>query len=136
MKSCDDGYPSCRMAEAMGQWCKGPCIAVHGAPAGVIDDEFAAECGYMLWKPYGDGCEGVGLLRMAGQNFRLQLFDRNAPFQNYCFHTIAAALCSFADWNPETMPDCPNGWVKHIETNRCRPGGDPEKESIGWPLPK
>lgn len=27
MKSCDDGYPSCRHAETAGKWCKGECKA-------------------------------------------------------------------------------------------------------------
>lgn len=100
-----------------------------------ITKEFATECGYLLWKPYGDGCEAVGLRRMYGTQYRLQLFDMNAPFQNYCFHSLSAAVMSFMLWQPETMGDCPAGWVKHIETNRCRPDGDPKKESIGWPLP-
>lgn len=25
--SCDDGYPSCRQAEATGEWCVGECVA-------------------------------------------------------------------------------------------------------------
>lgn len=29
-KSCDDGYPSCRNAEATGQWCGNDCLhSVH-----------------------------------------------------------------------------------------------------------
>lgn len=27
MRSCDDGYPSCRSAEANGEWCKDECMA-------------------------------------------------------------------------------------------------------------
>ena len=27
MRACDDGYPSCRAAEAGGKWCDGPCAA-------------------------------------------------------------------------------------------------------------
>ena len=27
MRSCDDGYPSCRHAEATREWCKGDCKA-------------------------------------------------------------------------------------------------------------
>ena len=27
MRECDDGYPTCRKAEAGGDWCKGNCAA-------------------------------------------------------------------------------------------------------------
>lgn len=27
MRSCDDGYPSCRRAEEKGEWCKNECLA-------------------------------------------------------------------------------------------------------------
>ena len=27
MKTCDDGYPGCRYAEASGKWCKSECEA-------------------------------------------------------------------------------------------------------------
>lgn len=29
MRSCPDGYPSCRKAEAEGEWCKGECEALR-----------------------------------------------------------------------------------------------------------
>ena len=29
MRACDDGYPSCRVAEAGGSWCTGPCAAAR-----------------------------------------------------------------------------------------------------------
>lgn len=28
MKTCTDGYPSCRVAEATGKWCAGQCEAM------------------------------------------------------------------------------------------------------------
>ncbi len=28
MKSCPDGYPGCRVAEATGKWCAGQCEAM------------------------------------------------------------------------------------------------------------
>jgi hypothetical protein len=31
MRSCDDGYPSCRAAEGGGEWCKSECLAPRGA---------------------------------------------------------------------------------------------------------
>lgn len=101
----------------------------------LTDDFVTRECGYLLWKPIGEGFDGVGLLRMYGANWRIQLFDRNGPQSNYCYHSKATAIEAFYAWNPEAEPD-PVGWVKHIESNRCRPGGDPAKESIGWPPPE
>lgn len=32
MRACDDGYPTCRAAEAGGDWCKGACAAVQQTP--------------------------------------------------------------------------------------------------------
>jgi len=32
VRSCDDGYPSCRQAEAGGEWCEGKCKAVRRDP--------------------------------------------------------------------------------------------------------
>ena len=32
MKNCDDGYPSCRQAEATGEECKGACKATQEGP--------------------------------------------------------------------------------------------------------
>lgn len=32
MKSCDDGYPTCRKAEATGEWCKAECESAAKRP--------------------------------------------------------------------------------------------------------
>ena len=102
-----------------------------------LTEALLKDCGFIHWRPIGEGFEGIGLLRMYGANHRIQLFDINGPFSNYCYHSKAAALEAFATWNPlDPLNRDPTGWVKHIESNRCRPGGDPSKESIGWPLPE
>lgn len=98
-----------------------------------LSKENCADFGYLLWRPVGDGYEGVGLLKMLGRNYRLQRFNIYQPLENYCFHSLAKALHCYEDWNPEIDKECPAGWVKHIETNRCRVDGDPARESIGWP---
>jgi hypothetical protein len=56
------------------------------------------------------------------------------PGQAYCYHGKAAAIEALETFDPATMKE-PSGWVKHVQTNRCRPGGDPSKETIGWPVP-
>jgi len=103
----------------------------------ILTDKIVAGCGYYKWRPIRDAEEGIGLIKMYGANWRIQLFDYNGPQSNYCYHSQAAALEAFATWNPDDPehPD-PTGWVKHIETDRCRPGGDPARESIGWPMPE
>ena len=102
----------------------------------ILTDDMIRREGFELFRRINDQGDYVGMLRM-GFNTRLQLFDINGPYSNYCYHSRAAAIEAFARWNPDDPehPD-PTGWVKHIETNRCRPGGDPAKESIGWPLPE
>lgn len=32
VKSCPDGYPSCRQAETTGKWCAGECAAFSATP--------------------------------------------------------------------------------------------------------
>jgi hypothetical protein len=101
----------------------------------ILTDDIVKDCGYILWRPINNGLDGIGILKMYGANYRLQLFDYNGPQSNYCYHSKATAIEAFLAWRPELEAD-PIGWVKHIESDRCRPGGDPSKESIGWPLPE
>lgn len=49
----------------------------------------------------------------------------------WCFDDPDLARRCFADWDGQGDP--PDGWIKHFNTNRCRPDGDPARESIGWP---
>ena len=36
MRACDDGYPTCRKAEAGGEWCKNECL-VRDAVCGNVN---------------------------------------------------------------------------------------------------
>lgn len=47
--------------------------------------------------------------------------------QFYCFHSSIAAFQAIAEWNGEGDPE---GWVRHVPSNRRRPDGDPEDEYI------
>lgn len=45
----------------------------------------------------------------------------------YCFHDFSAASKAMEEWDGKGDPD---GWVRHVPTNRRRPDGDPRDEYI------
>lgn len=49
----------------------------------------------------------------------------------WCYDDPEIAIRCFEAWDGQGDP--PDGWIKHVNTNRCRPDGDPNKETIGWP---
>jgi len=51
----------------------------------------------------------------------------------WCFDDPELARRCLAAWDGRGDP--PDGWIKHVNTNRCRLNGDPTKETIGWPEP-
>lgn len=103
---------------------KGPRLAEH-----------LISWGYERVRFLGDGFP-MGVVRMAGRNWRLHFgFDYSGPWENYCYHSREAAMRALEEFDPDVDQE-PTGWVKHIETNRCRVDGDPHQESIGWPVPQ
>lgn len=50
----------------------------------------------------------------------------------WCFDDAETAKRCFSAWDGQGDP--PDGWIKHWETNRCRPDGDPARETIGWEI--
>jgi hypothetical protein len=50
MRSCDDGYPGCRQAEATGKWCTGKCKAT----ADTLDTETRTRLALIL-RQYAQG---------------------------------------------------------------------------------
>jgi len=42
---------------------------------------------------------------------------------------MPAAVAAFHAWNPETQEE-PEGWIRHVQTGRRRPGGDASKEYV------
>ncbi len=58
------------------------------------------------------------------------IFPDGAPGSlddGWCYETLGAALLALAKWNPLTQPE-PEGWIKHINTERRRIDGDPRFE--------
>lgn len=67
---------------------------------------------------------------MLGRKGQLNLCSNlYGPDESYCYQRLADALAEMARWNPNTEPE-PRGWIRHIQSGRCRPDGDPAKEYI------
>jgi hypothetical protein len=74
-------------------------------------------------------------------NHRVVETDLRCPLsynRGWCYSgqgaRMLAILAALAwDGSPDTEP---TGWIKEITSGRCRPDGDPERETIGWPLPE
>lgn len=50
--------------------------------------------------------------------------------QEWTYHNAAFAIAAMEKWNPESEPDPPIGWFRHIPSHRRRPDGDPNREYI------
>lgn len=50
-------------------------------------------------------------------------------YDSWQFPTHEAALHAFRTWNPEESPE-PEGWDRHVNSGRRRPGGDKSKEYV------
>ena len=69
-----------------------------------------------------------------GFNWRLvtgRLLGRDTILDGWCYPTLDRAKIALEAWDGTGEP---GGWLKHPPTNRCRPGCDPARESIGWPI--
>lgn len=78
----------------------------------------------------------IGVMHMHTTNWRLHFgMDHFGPWANYCYNGREAAYAGLEGFDQASMQE-PEGWFKHIETNRCRVDADPNQESIGWPIPQ
>jgi hypothetical protein len=87
----------------------------------------------MLWPKVIPGGRYVAVYR-AGFNWRIvigTLFDTWELRDAWCYPGMGRAKAALDAWDGNGEP---TGWFKHPGTNRCRPGCDPAKESIGWPI--
>lgn len=88
---------------------------------------------YQFVRRCGDG-SWIGMHRM-GYNWRLSIdLTYSGIGDNYCYDHMDVCYNAFLSFEPGRDKD-PEGWKKQVETNRCRPNGDPDRESIGWPRP-
>ena len=87
MKSCDDGYPTCRKAEATGKWCKAECESAAKRPlaAAACSASFlpSSEGFYYANNPEGS----VHIVEVAPINGRLHLLragrSASLPIEEY-----------------------------------------------------
>jgi hypothetical protein len=57
--------------------------------------------------------------------------DNGGTFDtHWCYESEAQALAALEKWNPFEQEE-PEGWFRHVDTGRRRPGGDPAKQYIG-----
>lgn len=49
----------------------------------------------------------------------------------YCYTSVPEAIAAMLDFDPERDEE-PQGWFKDPNTQRFRPGGDKNKEHIGY----
>lgn len=61
--------------------------------------------------------------------------DRAGYIDRYCFADRPRAEAAVEEWRSRGFTGEPVGWRKHPSTDRCRnDDGDPESETIGWPM--
>lgn len=85
---------------------------------------------YLHVRPLGDG-RAVFLLPMTFGNTRIAIGDVDADYfdDGWCYQHSENDLAWRAalGWDGEGEPD---GWYRHPDTGRRRPGGDPAKEYV------
>ncbi len=60
-------------------------------------------------------------------DYRIIKTDGFIVTDNWCYDSEEAAVAALADKEEGKEPE---GWFRHVETGRRRPGGDPSKEYI------
>lgn len=87
---------------------------------------------YLWTRLLGDG-RAVLLLPMLHGNLRLGIGELGSPEMDdvWCYQAPEADLAWQAalGWDGEGEPD---GWYRHPQTGRRRPGGDPAQEHVDW----
>lgn len=83
---------------------------------------------YLSERALGDG-RAIWLMAMFGGNLRIGVGTLGScSFDNeWCFHDHDAAWRAAFGWNGHGDPE---GWYRHPQSGRRRPGGDPEKEFV------
>lgn len=59
-------------------------------------------------------------------NTRVCYGDRIGIENSFCYPTRASALAAASIWDGQG--DAPDGWIKHVNSYRYRPDGDPKHE--------
>lgn len=99
-------------------------VAAHPELAGMWDEDDH------LWEvgtaPDGRRIAIIPLMYTAavviGRPHQLTWYD-----DRWCYHTVTDALTAARAWDGTGEPD---GWHRHPDTGRRRPGGDPAREEI------
>jgi len=85
---------------------------------------------YLSYRLLDDG-RGVWLLPMFAGNLRLAIGDPGSLWYDdgWCYQAdrTDAAWTAALGWDGEGEPE---GWYRHPDTGRRRPGGDPAKEHV------
>ncbi len=105
------------------------------AALGILDRAVASDAGdelehFWLHRRVLDDGRVLYLWPMLGNNLRISLsrdLDDKGFHSNYCYHDTREAWRNAIGWDGEGDPE---GWVRHIETARRRPDGDPEREYV------
>ena len=58
---------------------------------------------------------------------RLTVGDGYFVDNSWCYEDYARGLIEYANWDGEGEPE---GWTRHVQSGRRRPGGDKTKEYI------
>jgi hypothetical protein len=88
----------------------------------------AAEIGALHLRELPDGREVAVVAVLFG--FRVCVGEAGADTYDdaYCFRDLRTAVASVDSWTGEG--DLPDGWHRHIGSDRRRPDGDPSREYI------
>lgn len=83
---------------------------------------------YLYARDLGDG-RGVWVMPTMFGNGRLVFGPIEGQWLEgaYCYDSAAQAVAAASAW--DGLGD-PEGWKRHVETGRRRPGGDPSKEYV------
>jgi len=90
---------------------------------------FYAGADHMHERDLGDG-RTLYLSQMLLGNVRLNIGetgDKLGYLDGYCFHDADAAWRAVLGWDGQGDPE---GWVRHINSDRRRPDGTPESEYV------
>lgn len=83
---------------------------------------------YLYARDLGDG-RGVWVMPMIGPNARLVVGDVDGGLLDaaYCYDSGVLAVTAAMVWDGSGEPE---GWKRHVNSGRRRPGGDPALEYV------
>lgn len=95
------------------------------------DDTAIEKLGYDVWRILPDS-RFLAVSRMTFGKGRLYLCSNIwGPDESYCYATYEQAISQMLKWNPDEQNE-PEGWIRHLESGRRRPNGDPDQEYVQW----